>query len=85
MMEKGRRGRLPLIAAAFSGMLLLLALLLWQGVRRGSAVRVGIPKAPAAYGAAMLLQTPSAQYTCTLSNFSAVMRSITVKFAARKK
>lgn len=68
MMEKGRRGRLPLIAAAFSGMLLLLALLLWQGVRRGSAVRVGIPKAPAAYGAAMLLQTPSAQYTCTLGS-----------------
>ena len=57
-----------LIAAAFAGLLLFLALLLWQGIRRGDAVRVGVPKSAQAMGAGMLLQTPSAQYHCTLGS-----------------
>ena len=57
-----------LLLAAFAGLTLLLAALIWQGVRRGDPVRVGIPKSAEAYGAAMLLQTPSAQYRCTLGS-----------------
>ena len=57
-----------LLLAAIAGLTLLLAALIWQGVRRGDPVRVGIPKSAEAYGAAMLLQTPSAQYRCTLGS-----------------
>ena len=64
-----------LAAAAFAGLFALLALLLWQGVRRGDAVRVGIPRTAAAYGAGMLLQTPTAQYACSLGSTPAAVRS----------
>lgn len=57
-----------LLCIAFAGLALLLALLLWQGIRRGDAVRVGVPRSASAFGAAMLLQTPSAQYRCTLGS-----------------
>jgi len=67
-MKPRAAGQKRLIAVAFAALLGLLALLIWQGVRRGDAVRVGVPKSAAAYGAAMLLQTPSAQYACTLGS-----------------
>jgi|GEM_PF-2043992 len=67
-MKHRTASQIRLIFAAFGALLLLLGLLLWQGVRRGDAVRVGIPRSSAAYGAAMLLQTPSAQYTCVLGS-----------------
>ena len=57
-----------LLLAAFSALLLFLALLLRQGIRRGDAVRVGVPRSAEAIGAAMLLQTPSAQYRCVLGS-----------------
>ncbi|MBQ9196154.1 MAG: hypothetical protein IJ157_02835 [Clostridia bacterium] len=67
-MKQRTRGQYRLIFAAFGALLAFLALLLWQGIRRGDAVRVGIPRSAAAMGAAMLLQTPSAQYTCTVGS-----------------
>lgn len=57
-----------LLCVAFAAMAALLALLLWQGIRRGDAVRVGIPHSASAYGAAMLLQSPTAQYACTVGS-----------------
>lgn len=73
-MKQRSRAQIRLIVLAFAGLGALLALLLWQGLRRGSAVRVGIPRTPAAYGAAMLLQTPSAQYRCTLGSTAAAVK-----------
>lgn len=67
-MKQRTRTQTRLIAAAFGLLLALLGVLLWQGIRRGDAVRVGIPRSPAAMGAAMLLQTPSAQYSCVLGS-----------------
>ena len=67
-MKQRSRAQIRLILIAFAALLLLLALLLWQGIRRGDAVRVGIPRSASAYGAVMLLQTPSAQYRCTLGS-----------------
>lgn len=62
-----------MLLAIFAALLLLLGLLLWQGIRRGDAVRVGIPHSASAYGAAMLLQAPSAQYHCTLGSTPQVL------------
>ena len=67
-MKPRTRSQIRLIGIAFAAMLCLLALLLWQGVRRGDAVRVGVPKSACAYGAAMLLQAPGAQYSCVLGS-----------------
>ena len=72
-MKQRTRSQLYLIFTAFAAMLALLFLLLWQGIRRGDAVRVGIPRSASAYGAAMLLQTPSAQYHCTLGSTAQVL------------
>ncbi|MBO4836110.1 MAG: hypothetical protein J5564_00275 [Clostridia bacterium] len=72
-MERRGRGRILTILCAFLGMLMLLGILLWQGIRRGSAVRVGIPNMPSAWGAVVLLQTPSAQYSCTLGSMPQVL------------
>ena len=63
-----------ILAIAFMVLVLLTALLLWQGVRHGDAVRVGIPKSYAAAGAAPLLQTSAAQYVCTLGSTTAVLQ-----------
>ena len=57
-----------LLLIAFAALALLLALLLWQGVRRGDAARVGIPHSVSAAGAAMLLQSPGAQYSCAVGS-----------------
>ena len=62
-----------MLLAIFAALLLLLGLLLWQGIRRGDAVRVGIPHSASAYGAAMLLQAPSAQYHCVLGSTPQVL------------
>ena len=67
-MKQRTRGQWRLIFIAFGAMLLFLALLLWQGIRRGDAARVGVPRSPAAMGATRLLQTPSAQYRCTVGS-----------------
>ena len=67
-MKQRTRGQYRLIFTAFGAMLVFLALILWQGVRRGDAVRVGVPRSAGAMGAAMLLQTPSAQYHCALGS-----------------
>ena len=63
-----------ILAIAFAVLVLLTTLLLWQGVRHGDAVRVGIPKSYAAAGAAPLLQTSAAQYVCTLGSTTAVLQ-----------
>lgn len=55
-----------LLAAAFLLLSLLLLLLLWLGTRPSRRIHAGILQTPQAYGAAMLLQTPAAQYACRL-------------------
>lgn len=67
-MKQRGKSQVRLICTAFAGLLLLLALLLWQGIRRGDAARVGIPRSAAAYGAASLVLTPTAQYHCTVGS-----------------
>ena len=67
-MKQRTHQQIKYILLAFAGMLAMLFLLLWQGLRRGDAVRVGVPRSAAAYGAGMLLQTPSAQYRCVLGS-----------------
>ena len=57
-----------LLLLAFCALILLLGLLVWQGVRRGDAARVGIPHSVSAAGAAMLLQSPGAQYSCVVGS-----------------
>ena len=57
-----------LLRIAFAALLLLLGLLAWQGIRRGDAARVGIPHSVSAAGAAMLLQSPGAQYSCVVGS-----------------
>ena len=72
-MKQRSRAQIRLILIAFAALLLLLALLLWQGIRRGDAVRVGVPRSASAYGAVLLLQTPSAQYHCVLGSTAQVL------------
>ena len=62
-----------LLLIAFAALALLLGLLIWQGVRRGDAARVGIPHSAAASGAAMLLQSPAAQYSCAVGSTAQVL------------
>ena len=57
-----------LLLLAFCALILLLGLLVWQGVRRGDAARVGIPHSVSAAGAAMLLQSPGAQFSCVVGS-----------------
>ena len=62
-----------LLLIAFAALALLLGLLIWQGIRRGDAARVGIPHSAAASGAAMLLQSPAAQYSCAVGSTAQVL------------
>lgn len=62
-----------LLLVAFAALTLLLGLLIWQGVRRGDAARVGIPHSISAAGAAMLLQSPTAQYSCAMGSTAQVL------------
>ncbi len=66
-----------LILIAFTVLILLTVILLWQGVHHGNAVRIGIPKSYTAAGTASLLQTNAAQYVCTLgSTVSALQNAL---------
>ena len=67
-MKQRTTGQRRLLLIAFAALLLLLGTLIWQGVRRGDAARVGIPHSISAAGAAMLLQSPGAQYSCVMGS-----------------
>lgn len=67
-MKPRTREKKLLLAAALSGLCLVLALLIAVGVWSGDAVRLGLPRSADSYGAAMLLQTHSAQYSVTLGS-----------------
>ena len=67
-MKQRTTGQRRLLLIAFAALLLLLGTLIWQGIRRGDAARVGIPHSISAAGAAMLLQSPGAQYSCVMGS-----------------
>lgn len=67
-MKQRTAGQRRLLLIAFAALLLLLGALIWQGVRRGDAARVGIPHSVSVAGAAMLLQSPGAQYSCVMGS-----------------
>lgn len=67
-MKQRTAGQRRLLLIAFAALLLLLGALIWQGARRGDAARVGIPHSISAAGAAMLLQSPGAQYSCVMGS-----------------
>ena len=64
-----------LLACAFLMLAALLSLIMWQGLRRGDAARVGVPRSAQAYGAAMLLQTPSAQFRCVTGSTAGALEA----------
>lgn len=66
-MKKRTKAQNRLILTAFTALLLLLAMIVAPGLRHNGGVRVGVLKTAQAYGTAMLLQTPSAQYDAVLS------------------
>ena len=67
-MKQRTAGQRRLLLIAFAALLLLLGTLIWQGIRRGDAARVGIPHSVSVAGAAMLLQSPGAQYSCVMGS-----------------
>ena len=64
-MKQRSRAQIRLILIAFAALLLLLALLLWQGIRRGDAVRLN-PRLPASWeGFTLIYQVGRSRYRLT--------------------
>lgn len=57
-----------LLTVALSSLSLVLCVMIALGVWMGDAVHFVLPRSADSYGAAMLLQTPSAQYTVEMKN-----------------
>ncbi len=76
-MKKRTAAQKRLLCAAFSLLTLLLCLLIFLGTRPSRRIRAGIWQTGQAYGAAMLLQTPAAQYGCHLfADENALLQSL---------
>ncbi|MCQ2453109.1 MAG: hypothetical protein MJ136_00805 [Clostridia bacterium] len=73
-MKKKTPAQIRLLCGCFAALILTFAALLAAALGRGEKVRFGVSATPDCYGAAMLLQTPSAQYTVSVGSGDAVLK-----------
>ncbi len=73
-MKKRTHAQMRLLYGCFAALILTFAALLLVSLGRGEKVRFGVTATPDCYGAAMLLQSPSAQYTVSVGSGDAVLK-----------